>query len=146
MRQHIVSAMTVYVDGFFAAVPIAIMIDEAICSRRHSAHRGNESIAVAGDRDDVVMLVSTLTKRPAQRGDLPDEIVLLHGRVRPDQAQQFVLAHDPFAMLEQDNQNLKRLCCDRDESILATERSLHRIDDERTEGAPAVVCRMRSGR
>ena len=107
------------------------------------AHRGDESISLAGDRDDVVMLISTLTKCSAERGDLPDQIVLLHGSVRPHQAQEFVLADDAIAMLEEDDKNFKRLRRDRHESILATKCSLHRIDDERTEGIPAVDSRGR---
>ena len=143
----IVGATSIEIDAVLAeSRAAAFLLRVRICFRRHSAYRGDESISLAGDRDNVVMLISALTKRSAERGDLPNQVVLLHGRVRPHQAEQFILADDAVAMVEEGDENFERLRCDRYESIVAAQRSLHRIDDERTERIPAVDSRMRSGR
>jgi hypothetical protein len=87
--------------------------------RRYSVDVRDESISLAGNRDDVVVLIGTLPKRTTERGDLADEVVLLHSRVRPHTIQQLFLADNAVAMLEQDSEDVKRLRRDRHGTVSA---------------------------
>ena len=64
---------------------------------------------MAGNRDDVVVLIGTLMSARRKRGDLTDEIVFLHGRIRPYQVEQLILADDTVSMLEQHDQDIEGL-------------------------------------
>ena len=104
---------------------------------------GNESISVAGNRDDVVVLIGTLTERSPQRRHLTDEVVLLHGRVGPHQVQQLILADDVVSMLEQHDEHVEGLGRDGHETVVAPQAALDGIDDERTEGVAAFSVRAK---
>ena len=94
--------------------------------------------------------IGTLTERAPERGNLARQIVLLHGGVRPDPAQEFILTDDVIAMFEQDDEDVEGFRRDRHEATVAPQPPLDGIDDERTEGIPAgpddspTWCRPRS--
>ena len=64
--------------------------------RRSSAcgrlHLGGEAVAAPRHRHDVAVLTLSLPERPAQRGDILREVVLLDEGVRPEGAHQLLLA------------------------------------------------------
>src|SRR3954447_10729780 len=109
-------------------------------------HRGDELVAMTRNGHDVVVLIRPLAECAPQRRDLADQIVLLHRGIRPYQIQQLVLTDDTVAVMEQNDENVERLCRNPYRSIVAAQRSLVGIDDERTEAIPAVDSRMRSAR
>jgi hypothetical protein len=114
--------------------------------RCHAADSGHESISMAGDRHDVVVLIGTLTKGAPQRRYLTDEVVLLDGRIGPHQIQQLILADYAVAVVEQHHEHVERLGRDRHPTVAAPQTALDGVDDERTERAAAVLGSMRSGR
>jgi hypothetical protein len=90
------------VDGRLSKHVLVDISDHVLIRRRrrHCLDSCDESISMARERDDVVVLVRTLTERVAQRRNLTDEIVLLHRRVRPHEIQQLILADHTVAMVE----------------------------------------------
>ena len=78
---------------------------------------GNESISMARNRHDVVVLIGTLMQRSSQGGDLTDEIVFLYGRIRPHQVEQLILADDTVSMLKQHDQDIEGLGRDEDRTV-----------------------------
>ena len=82
---------------------------------------------------DVLRAVRVAAQRPAQHEDLLAEVGLVDERGRPDDLQQLVLRQDTIPLLDQEQQQVERLGCQRLRHAVAQQRALGRVEEKRPE-------------
>ena len=97
-------------------------------------HAGDESISLARDGHEEIVLVRTLAERPPQRRNLTSQVVLIHRRFRPHAVEKLVLGDGAVPALEEDDQYVEGLRRDGDEAAVSPQPPFDGIGDERTEG------------
>ena len=100
---------------------------------RNQSHVFSKPVPLAGNGDDIPMVLRRLPQSLAKHEDIAAEIGLLHKRVGPHRLHQIVFADDLPAVADQHQQDLKRLRGDRDQLAGANQRLLFGINPKRPE-------------
>src|SRR6185503_1477194 len=76
---------------------------------RHSTDSSHESIPLPGDCLDVLLPIDSFAKRPAKRGDVMVQVVLLHNCIGPDGLDKFIFPQQMSAASDQYAECFKNL-------------------------------------
>lgn len=98
------------------------------------SHRGDEAIASAGHRIDVLVSGSFAAKQLAQRGDVNPQIGFFDESVRPDAFEQIFLADELFSVFNERNQEIECAAAKANRFAVAGENAARWIKTKRPKG------------